>query len=64
MYMCTSMSQAISLAPSIGVASVFFRHAKLVQENELELLRVPCSLVVPPLPAVPLQSGPVRKGAT
>ena len=56
--------QAIYLPPSIGVASVFFRHAKLAQESELEPLRVPCSRMVPPLAAVALQSRPVRRGAT
>ena len=55
---------AISLPLSIGVASGLLRHMQLAQECELEPLWVPFSRVVPPLPAVPLQSGQVHKGAT
>ena len=54
--------QAASLPPLLGIERDLFRCRHLVEEVELELAVVGCSVVVPLFPATPLQSRQVRRG--
>ena len=50
------LPQAASLPPLLGIERDLFRCRHLVEEVELELAVVGCSVVVPLFPATPLQS--------
>ena len=56
------LPQAASLPPLLGIERDLFRCMHLVEEVELELVVVGCSVVVPLFSATPLQSRQVRRG--
>ena len=56
------LPQVVSLPQLLGIERDLFRCRHLVEEIELELAVVGCSLVVPLFPATPLQSRQVRRG--
>ena len=56
------LPQAASLAQLLGIERNLFRCRHLVEEVELKLAAVGCSVVVPLFPATPLQSRQVRRG--
>ena len=56
------LRQAASLPQLLGIERDLFRCRHLVEEIELELAVVGCSLVVPLFSATPLQSRQVRRG--
>ena len=56
------LPQAASLPQLLGIERDLFRCRHLVEEVELELAVVGCSVVVPLFPATPLQSRQVHMG--
>jgi len=58
------LPQAMPLPPSLGTEWDLFWHTHPVQEVELEPAVTSCSVAVPLVPAVPLQSGQVCRGET
>ena len=56
------LPQAASLPQLLGIERDLFRCRQLVEEVELELAVVGCSVVVPLFPATLLQSRQVRRG--
>ena len=63
-YLCVYLSQAMSLLSSLGTEWDLFRHTHPVQEVQLEPAVPSCSVAVPLVPVVPLQSGQVCRGET
>jgi hypothetical protein len=63
-YLCVYLSQAMPLLSSLGTKWDLFRHTHPVQEVQLESTVPSCSVAVPLVPAVPLQSGQVCRGET
>ena len=64
MYVCMYLSQAVSLPPQLGTESDFFQHDSLLQEVQFEPALVACSVAVPHVPAVAVQSGQLGEGKT
>ena len=58
------LSQAASLPPLLGTESDFFQRDSLSQEVQLEPALVACSVAVPHVPAVAVQSGQLGDGKT
>ena len=54
-YLCMYLPQAVSLPQLLGIERDFFRCRHLVEEVELELVVVGCSVAEPLFPATPLQ---------
>ncbi len=63
-YLYVYLPQAMPLPPSLGTEWDLFWHTHPVQEVELEPAVTSCSVAVPLVPAVPLQSGQVCRGET
>ena len=61
-YVCMYPFQAVSLPPLLGTESDLFQRDSLSQEVQLEPALVACSVVVPHVPAVPVQSGQPGEG--